>query len=87
MQYFIDSKYGILQAAQNCGDKKPFLRLLARRNFTNLRNNCRITKNFFTASDQFVIVRQRCSKTASSEPYACLKKANSVLRCFLSAFI
>ncbi len=24
MQYFINSKDGSLQAAQNCGDKKPF---------------------------------------------------------------
>ena len=33
MQYFIDSKYGILQAAQNCGDKKPFFTVISTAEF------------------------------------------------------
>ena len=52
-----------------------------------VKNNYRIIKNFFTVLDRFVIVMQRFSKTASSEHYACLKKANSVHRSFPSAFI
>ena len=87
MQYFINSKDGSLQAAQNCGDKKPFFTFMSTAEFHNVKNNYRIIKNFFTVLDRFVIVRQRFSKTASSEHYACLKKVNSVHRSFPSAFI
>ena len=33
MQYFIDSKDGSLQAAQNCGDKKPFFTVMSTAEF------------------------------------------------------
>ena len=33
MQYFIDSKDGSLQAAQNCGDKKPFFTVMSTSEF------------------------------------------------------
>lgn len=92
MQYFINSKDGSLQAAQNCGDKKPFFTFMSTAEFHKCKEqlpyyNYRIIKNFFTVLDRFVIVRQRFSKTASSEHYACLKKVNSVHRSFPSAFI
>ena len=84
MQYFINSKDGSLQAAQNCNDKEPFFTVMSTAEFHECKEQF---PYFFTASDQFVTARQRFSKTASSEPYACLKKANSVHRSFPSAFI
>ena len=33
MQYFIDSKDGSLQAAQNCGDRKPFFTVMSTAEF------------------------------------------------------
>lgn len=87
MQYFINSKDGSLQAAQNCGDKKPFFTFMSTAEFHKCKEQLPYYKNFFTVLDRFVIVRQRFSKTASSEHYACLKKANSVHRSFPSAFI
>ena len=33
MQYFINSKDGSLQAAQNCGDKKPFFTFMSTAEF------------------------------------------------------
>lgn len=87
MQYFIDSQDGSLQAAQNCNGKEPFFTVMSTAEFHECKEQLPYYKNFFTASDQFVIVRQRFSKTASSEHYACLKKANSVYRNFPSAFI
>lgn len=87
MQYFINSKDGSLQAVQNCGDKKPFFTFMSTAEFHKCKEQLPYYKELLHCLGSIRYVRQRFSKTASSEHYACLKKANSVHRSFPSAFI
>ena len=74
MQYFINSKDGSLQAAQNCGDKKPFFTFMS-------------TAEFHKCKEQLPYYKELLHCLGSIRYYACLKKANSVHRSFPSAFI
>ena len=87
MQYFIDSKDGSLQAAQNCGDKKPFFTVMSTAEFHECKEQLPYYKELLHCLGSIRYCKAEVFKTASSEPYACLKKANSVHRSFLSAFI
>lgn len=87
MQYFINSKDGSLQAAQNCGDKKPFFTFMSTAEFHKCKEQLPYYKELLHCLGSIRYCKAEVSKTASSEHYACLKKVNSVHRSFPSAFI
>ena len=79
MQYFINSKDGSLQAAQNCGDKKPFFTFMSTAEFHKCKEQLPYYKELLHCLGSI--------RYCKAEVFACLKKANSVHRSFPSAFI
>lgn len=87
MQYFIDSQDGSLHAAQNCNDKEPFFTVMSTAEFHECKEQLPYYKELLHCLGSIRYCKAEVLKTASSEHYVCLKKANSVYRNFPSVFI
>lgn len=87
MQYFINSKDGSLQAAQNCGDKKPFFTFMSTAEFHKCKEQLPYYKELLHCLGSIRYCKAEVFKNCIIGTLRLPQKTNSVHRSFPSAFI
>lgn len=87
MQYFINSKDGSLQAAQNCGEKKPFFTFMSTAEFHKCKEQLPYYKELLHCLGSIRYCKAEVFKNCIIGTLRLPQKANSVHRSFPSAFI